>query len=487
MKWIAVVALMILMGSPIQLVAQSNTPGNVAGDWFGKLKVPNGQLRIVFHITADADGALTATLDSPDQNAMGIPVGETTYADGKVTLSLKALQARYEGVLSDDGQMMTGTWSQGGASLPLEVSRTDQYVKPNRPQEPTPPFPYEEEDVEFENKDAQIKLAGTLTMPSSAGPHPAVILISGSGPQDRDESLMGHKPFLVLADHLTRRGIAVLRYDDRGTAKSTGTFSTATTRDLADDAQAAVNFLKTRTEIATDKIGLIGHSEGGIIAPMLGAETDNVAFIVMLAGPGLPGDEILNLQSKLIAEAGGMNDTMVENMLHVNSKLYKEAAEAPADEAADRLRATIAALKEELGSASASAIGLTDDRDEAMIEQLTSPWFRFFLSYDPLPTLQNLQIPVLSVIGKKDLQVPAEENTKAIEEALKAGGNSHYEAVILPNLNHLFQHATTGAPSEYGAIEETFATEALELVSAWILEQAGSAKCVTCSKIEYQI
>lgn len=456
--------------------AANDTANNATegvGSWEGALTLPSGSLRIVFHVAADDAGNLSSTMDSPDQGATGIPVTSTTFEAGKLTLNASAIGGTYIGTLSEDGQTLSGQWSQGGMSLDLDLTKTDKPTKPNRPQEPEGPFPYEEADVSFENKTDNVRLVGTLTIPKSAGPHPAVVLVSGSGPQDRDESIMGHKPFLVLSDHLTRQGIAVLRYDDRGTAESTGDFSAATTKDLANDAQAAVDFLKSRNDIDGSKIGVAGHSEGGLIAPILGVMPGNIAFIVMLAGPGLPGDEILRLQGGLMARAGGMSEPLIEKMLHVNSALYETAINAPEEEVENALKETISDLKTSFDASTIAALGLTAEREPQIIQQLSSPWFRYFLTYDPQPVLEQLQIPVLSVIGEKDLQVPAKENTEAIAMALKTAKNKNFSAKTLPDLNHLFQTANTGAVTEYAQIEETFAPAALVIISDWILEQTG--------------
>jgi uncharacterized protein len=301
-------------------------------------------------------------------------------------------------------------------------------------------------------------LAGTLTIPQGKGPFPAVLLITGSGPQDRDESLLGHKPFLVLSDWLTRKGIEVLRADDRGMGKSTGVFGTATTADFATDVEAGVAFLKTRPEVNAKKIGLIGHSEGGIIAPMVAARNPDVGCIVMLAGSGVPGDQILVEQRKLIAEAGGMSKEQAE----------KEALEE---------RAVLALVVKEKDSPELEKdlrAGLEKDVKEpelgAQVKVLTSPWFRYFLAYDPGPALKKVKCPVLALNGEKDLQVPPDLNLPTISKALTEGGNKNFEVVELPGLNHLFQTATTGSPTEYATIEETMSPVVLGKVSEWILK-----------------
>lgn len=324
-----------------------------------------------------------------------------------------------------------------------------------RPQNPTPPYPYKSEDVEYRNPIGNFQLAATLTTPKSSAAAPAVVLITGSGPQDRDESILGHKPFLVLSDYLTRRGVAVLRVDDRGIAKSGGTFATSTTADFATDVEAGVAYLKTRAEVNPNKIGLVGHSEGAIIAPMVAARNADVAFIVMMAGSGVGGEDILISQTQLISEASGTPHEAAE----------KNAADERAVLDIVRQEADIDALKKKLAGL------IPEAQMDAAIKPLTSPWFRYFLSYDPAVALEKVKCPVLAIGGSKDLQVPPKQNLPAIRKALEAGGNKNIEVEELPGLNHLFQTAKTGAPSEYAEIEETIAPVALEKITRWILNQ----------------
>ncbi len=275
------------------LTISNNTDFNLNGIWQGSLKISSVTLRIVFKVTVDKNGSYSATMDSPDQGAKDIPVDSVIYNDGNVKFVVGAVRGFFEGKVDFDNSTIKGEWHQSSMSLPLELKKIDKVEELKRPQEPKPPFPYNVEEVSYENKTAGIKLAGTLTFPKAKGPFPAVLLITGSGPQNRDEELFGHKPFLVIADYLTRRGIAVLRVDDRGIGKSTGKFSSATTEDFAGDVLAGVEFLKSNKNINPKEIGLIGHSEGGLIAPMVAVKSSDVAFIVLMAGPGLPGDQIL--------------------------------------------------------------------------------------------------------------------------------------------------------------------------------------------------
>jgi len=285
---------------------------SIEGIWQGTLKAPGGvELRIVFKISEKPDGTMTATMDSSDQGVTGIPVEKVAFENGNLRLDVKSILGVFQGKLKEDGLEIEGEWKQSGQSFPLVLKRIEKAAEVRRPQEPKKPYPYKEEEVVYENKEAGITLAGTLTLPRQECPFPAVLLISGSGPQDRNETLLGHRPFLVLADYLTRRGIAVLRVDDRGVGESTGNISQATSEDFATDVLAGIEYLKNRKEINPMQIGLIGHSEGGFIAPMVAVQSPDVAFIVLMAGTGLTGEEILYLQGELMARAEGASEEAI--------------------------------------------------------------------------------------------------------------------------------------------------------------------------------
>lgn len=449
----------------------------MVGDWGGSLQVGSQSLPLVFHIGVGADGTLTGTMDSPAQGATGIPVASTTLDGDRLVLELPALGARYEGTLAEPDRI-EGEWSQSGLAIPLELRRDAVPAPLSRPQDPVPPFPYRVEEVRYPNPGAGIELAGTFSIPEGAGPFPAVALITGSGPQDRDESLMGHRPFLVLADHLSRQGIAVLRSDDRGVGDSGGDFSAATARDFAGDVAAAVAWLRDRPEVDGSAVGLVGHSEGGIIAPMVAVETETVDFVVLLAGPGLPGEEILYLQGAAIARAMGAPDATLDRTMALQRRLFSvvRATEDPS-ERGPRLRQELQAILDETPAAERPALGIPPGQEETWIRQqvqaLSTPWFRSFLLHDPAEDLRNLRTPILALLGGKDLQVPADENAAVIRAALEEGGNPDATVEVLEGLNHLFQRAGTGAPAEYAQIEETIAPSALERVSSWILARTG--------------
>ncbi|MFH1197908.1 MAG: alpha/beta fold hydrolase [bacterium] len=440
--------------------------------WEGILKISAVELRLVLKIFENEDKTLGALLDSPDQGAKDIPVSRFDIDDDSLNFEISSIGGSYLSKYNKDSVYYEGTWKQSGMSLPLNIKHVDRIDEAKRPQNPQKPYPYNEEEVTFENKSEGIKLTGTFTFPKSGGEYPAVVLVTGSGPQDRDETIFSHKPFLVLSDYLTRNGIAVLRYDDRGIGQSTGDFSAATTVDFTSDAQSAIEYLRTRKEVNTNKIGIAGHSEGGLIAPMAASQSKDVKFIVMLAGPGVSGTQILSLQSKLILKAMGATDEEIEKAAILNEKLYNIIISEP-----DNEKAKITIMTEynnyynALSDEEKQEPGTAPDMFEKNLVQLLSPWFRFFLAYDPQPTLEELTIPVLAINGGKDLQVDPNQNLPEIEKALKNAGNKNFKTIELPGLNHLFQHTETGAISEYGQIEETMSPEVLKIISDWILNE----------------
>jgi len=444
-------------------VAMAQVPASpVAGAWEGTLDAMGTKLRIGVAITASPDGSLQATMDSPDQGAFGLPLNDVTFTGGVLKFALARAKGTFEGTVNDAGTEIKGTWTQM-VPLPLVLKRVEKLSRPNRPQEPTPPYPYRTEDVRVPNPAGGSVLAGTLTLPPGAGPFPAAVLITGSGAQNRDEEIMGHKPFLVLADHLTRRGIAILRYDDRGVGKSTGSFATATTEDFAGDALAVWQALRARPEIDPARVGLIGHSEGGLIAPMLASRNPAIAFIVLLAGPGVPGDEIMVRQSTSVLKASGAPDEMVT----ANIALQRQA---------------FAILREEDDTAriterlNAVTVPGGPEAKARFLQQMQTPWLRFFARYDPAPALAKVACPVLGVWGTLDSQVEPVQNLPPAEAALKRGGNRDATLMRLPGLNHLLQTATTGLPAEYARIEETMSPSALGLIANWIRARTGLAK-----------
>lgn len=416
---------------------------SLEGAWLGALQVsPTRSMRIGFSIQVRPDGSFSGTFVSLDQSATSIALSRVSQANERVMIEAGAIGGRYEGMLNVDGSRIDGRWTQGGVSLELVLKR----VKPREPQRP---YPYIEEEVTYQNTEDAVTLAGTLTLPSAEGPFPAVILITGSGQADRDESVYGHRPFLVLADNLTRRGIAVLRVDDRGVGGSTGDVSQATSEDFARDVLAGVVYLKTRAEIDPKRIGLIGHSEGGIIAPLAAVDSNDVAFIVLMAGTGLPGDLALEAQRAALLKAAGANQAVIDAAIQDHRRAMDVIKSEPdPNRAQEKLR----------------GLGYS----EAQVQAWTSKWFYFLVTHDPRETLRKVRCPVLALNGDLDVQVVAQVNLPAIEQALREGGNPDVTIKELPGLNHLFQTAQTGNTGEYAFIEETMSPVALETMAAWI-------------------
>ena len=444
---------------------------SLEGHWGGVLDVGGTQLTLITHFTRDGN-AWKGTMDSVSQGAMGLAMDLVSFEAGKLHFDMKAIGGQYDGEMAADGNSIVGHWKQSGLDLPLEFKRTadPSSLAPKRPQEPRPPLPYDEQEVSYENPRAKITISGTLALPRTPGPHPAVLLITGSGPQDRNETLAGHRPFLVLSDHLVRAGIAVLRVDDRGVGKTTGSFEQATTADFADDARAGVAYLQTRTEIDPKRIGLVGHSEGGVVAPMVAAGSLDVAFIVMMAGVGVPADQLSIRQSELMMRAGGTPDVLVAANREALEKMFRIVREDPDPASAGpRLQAVGDDLKNTFTAMDPSLAQVVGAQVDASVSMINSPWFRRLLTLDPAATLGKVKVPVLAINGSLDLQVDPKQNLPAIEQALRDGGNKDVTVRELPGLNHLFQTATTGSMTEYGTIEETMAPLAMQTISDWIL------------------
>lgn len=454
----------------VLLISYSQTFSQISGTWEGTLTFSGVNLRIVFNFEEN-EGTVTGTIDSPDQQVYGIAVEEVTVDGNSISLDARSIQGSFKGLLSEDKKSISGNWSQAGLTIPLELIKVKKRLSSiNRPQHPNKPFPYESEDLTFENKNENFKLAGTFTKPKDGKDLTAIILITGSGPQDRDETIFGHKPFLVISDFLTRNGYAVLRYDDRGFGWSEGDFASATTRDFANDVLAAIEYLKTRDDVNPNKIGLLGHSEGGMIAPMCAAESDDVAFIILLAAPGIPGKELLLLQSKAILLAEGETMEYVNYVNEINAGLYDIVLAGGSDEEIlsnvdkflDSFDKNVPANKN---------YATFDDivnKLKTHIKVLTNKWFKEFIAYDPVPALRKVKVPVLAINGTLDLQVPVEENLDVIEKILKEKGNPKSLTKSFDGLNHLFQKAETGMMTEYGNIEETFSPEVLRFILEWL-------------------
>lgn len=443
--------LLLLFIGTLSISAQS-----IIGTWVGKLELPNGfKLNIIFHFDMHENN-YTGILDSPDQGAKGIPVDTIRFIDNGLYLKINKLMMVYKAELEND-TIMRGSIIQG--TLPIGLDLIKREYKLNRPQEPLKPYPYISEDIVFHNVNERIKFAGTLTYPQKGDNFPAVILITGSGPQNRNEELLGHKPFLVLADYLTRNGIAVLRYDDRGIAESEGDFDSCTTKDFASDALSAFEYLKTRKEVDSTKIGLLGHSEGGTIAFMLASQNKDIAYVVSLAGTSYKGEDILYDQRKMISKAAGVdsiafneNEILIKKMNNfVMGKKYEDIKQN-------------ASLY--IDSLFPFKVSTKDNKVYAeQLVLLASLWMQYMLQYDPRTDISKIKCPILALNGAKDLQVNADKNLDIIKKLSLNAKVKKY-----PSLNHLFQHCNTGLMIEYGQIEETISPQVLQDILSWIKE-----------------
>ena len=457
-------------------------PSPAASTFQGELSIGAGMtLPLVFHFST-AQGIIEGTMDSPGQNAFGIKFDKVDLSpEGKLTASLDKMSARFEGQLDTSAQSLSGTWSQSGSSLPIKLSAVEKYVGPKRPQTRQPSFPYISANVTFHHCD--ITLAGTFTRPKNDKPNATVILLQGSGPHDRDETIFNHKPFLVIADYLSRHGIAVLRYDKRGCDQSGGDYRSSTSQDFVSDGMAALRYLQSRSDVDKSKIGLIGHSEGGVLAPAIASQTQDlnqagasnaapVAFIVLLAGSALPGDQILISQIKALnknADSGAD----AEQALHIARETYKILKEEKDNtEAIKKIKAKRQRLKasEYESEEKLKKLGPVID---ASLADISGPWYRYFLSYDPRPTLSKVRCPILAINGDKDMQVLVDENFAAIKSSLETGGNKDFELKKIAGVNHLFQKSQTGMPAEYATIEETISPDVLSLVCDWITKRTA--------------
>ena len=427
----------------------------IEGYWKGQIDLGTMKLEMAFNITANENGYST-TLDVPAQGAFDFPVDETTFLDGHLQLTMSSMDASYSGTPKDG--VIEGEFTQHGMTFTLNLVKAEKKEqKKARPQDPQPPFDYHIEEVTFVNEKEGNTLVGTLTIPKGEGPFPAMVLVSGSGQQDRDEELMNHRPFWVIADYCALNGIAVLRYDDRGIGGSTGEVENATSLDFSYDAEAAFDYLRNRKEINASKVGILGHSEGGVINFMVSARRPEVAFLVSLAGPSVNGIEVLKEQQAALLRASGMSEEMVQFNGNANAQMF-DIIEASNDrEEADSLIRQLV-----------KGWGYNEELTEQTVSQMTMPWMYYFLKYDPTEAIVKTNCPALLLNGSKDLQVIASQNLPAYEKIIADYGKTNLTLRELPDLNHLFQHCETGSPNEYFEIEETISPEVLELIVGFV-------------------
>ncbi|MBR4390850.1 MAG: alpha/beta fold hydrolase [Bacteroidales bacterium] len=426
----------------------------IEGYWKGKLNLGVQQLELAFEIKTAEDG-YSATLDVPAQGAFDIPVDATIVKDGHLRMTMSAMGASYSGVLKD--HTIEGEFAQHGMTIPLNLEKGTKEVVRVRPQDPQPPFNYSIEEVEFANLKEGNTLTGTLTMPEGEGPFPAMVLVSGSGQQNRDEEMMNHRPFWVIADYCARNGIAVLRYDDRGVGGSTGELENATSMDFSYDAEAAFDFLRKQKHIDASHVGILGHSEGGIINFMVSARRPEVSFLVSLAGSAVNGIEVLKEQQAALLRAQGMTEEAIQFSAKANAQLFDIIAASNDREEADTLLRQLV-----------KGWGYNEKLTEQTMSQLTSPWMYFFLKYDPTEAIVKTNCPALLLNGSKDLQVLASQNLPAFEKTIAEYGKTNWTLCEMPDLNHLFQHCETGSPNEYVNIDETISPEVLEMIVRFV-------------------
>jgi uncharacterized protein len=468
----ALLNFVLFITAAFAVAAQTPTP-NVAGNWLATLEVGGAKLRIVLKIEKTATG-YAAKFDSLDQGATDLPIDSIVLDGNKLTFAAARFGITYEGTLNEAGDEISGTFKQGPGAATMVFKRITEVPKFNRPQEPKKPYPYDEQEVTYRNEKDNVKISGTLTLPRGGGPYPVVLLITGSGSQDRNETIAGHHPFLVLADHLTRNGIAVLRVDDRGIGGTDLGSPSVTSENFAEDVLAGVNFLKQRKEIDPKMIGLIGHSEGGMIAPMVAARSKDVSFIVLLAGLGQTGEDVIYTQIELIHKAQGTPPETLAYIMTLSRKINAIVkAETDGKRIEQRINEEIAAYEGTLNEVQKKQFEPAASDIKRLTTMYKTPWYRYFITYDPRPVLKNVKVPVLALNGEHDLQVAWKENLDLIGAGVKAGGNTEVTTKAFPNLNHLFQTSKTGLLSEYGQIEETISPEVLKTISDWILRRTS--------------
>ena len=467
LRWSRIVAVLCLWGA-----VPGNADTGLVGTWLGVLNLPNGQdLRMGLEVVERTDGSLTADLISLDQGADGEPSTQVQFGDASIRIEYRRMSVFLEGELTTDGQVFDADYVQGSFRADLRFDRVESLPGlVTRWQNPQRPYPYVEELVRFDGGEAGVSLAGTLTLPAGDTRHAAVVLVSGSGPQGRDELIAYHRPFLVLADHLTRHGIAVLRYDDRGVGESTGRFGEATTLDLAADALGAVTFLRNRTDIDPQRVFIVGHSEGGMIAPMVARDQSEVAGVVLLAGPGIPIIDLMRLQYRLFSLAAGATVPQADALASMYHVIH-EVLNAETDRITIYTR--IQAHYDGLSDADRALLGWSRSQLNTVIESRMTPWWRYFLTFDPVVYLSQIQVPILAVNGDADLNVTAAENLAGIEQATAMAGNDDVTLVEYPGLNHMLNRTETAAGGDSIALGETVNPAVLQRVTRWIQVRAG--------------
>lgn len=440
------------------------------GIWEGKMNA-GMEIRMIFHISQDASKNFIVTIESPEQGLRDIKASAVTVNNDSIKIEIGRFGASYSGKLKGDSSI-TGTFKQG-LQFALNLKKVEKVTEIVRAQTPVPPFPYKSEDIVYTNKNKSISYGATITIPTGKGPFPAVLLLTGSGMQNRDEEIAGHKPFAVIADHLTKNGFIVLRVDDRGMGKTTGSV-TGTTRDFADDANVSVEYMRSRPETDKKKIGLIGHSEGGMIAQIVASERKDINFVVMLAAPGEQTIKVMIDQNEAMLRKVGMSKEYTDAYLELYKNIITTMLAADSASAKEKVTPVVQEwINKTPKNIVATTTGITNDSTRntfvnMFVGQLNQPWFRYFLTYDPAPHIKKMTAYVLALNGSKDVQVISTSNLAAIEAALKQSKSKGYEIKELPGLNHLFQECKSCMVNEYGQLQQTFSPAALEAMTAWM-------------------
>lgn len=447
--------------------------------WSGILNA--GPQKIELRLLLKEETDLQSAWDVPAQNAFGIPSSKTEWLGKKLMIEIKAIGSSFQGVLNEEGNKIEGNWSQGGGVFPLVLTPFVKEIQPaqlDKPQTPKPPFSYISKDYVYEGISTKLTYGATLTYPNEHSKFPLIILITGSGKQDRDESILNHKPFFVMADYLTRNGFAVLRVDDRGAGKSTGDFANSTSEDFSKDVEEHLLFAKSLPMVKVDKIGLLGHSEGGLIAPLVASVNKSVSFLILMAGPGVKIVDLMVQQNEAIFKSSGMEQKDIDSYLPLYKNLLIElTGSANKNDAFAKAKERITLWYNEVDKEAAKKMtGITSTEQInpfalTMVNQIYTPWWKFFANYDPVPVLEKVKCPVLAINGSADIQVLADPNLSGIEKALAKGGNKKFTIKKFDQLNHLFQKCKDCTVTEYGSLETTIEPEVLSYLSDWLKKQ----------------